>query len=294
MAEIFREITPLTQYDCFLVFERFKKDFDFPIHTHDELELNFIFNGAGVLRVVGDHKEEIGDLELVLVGSRLPHCWLTHNYEYKKEKGEMFEITIQFHKDLLDEKFLRRNQLIFIKSLLEKAGRGISFPKETIAQLEPRIRKLSKLSGFDSVLELYSILHDLSLTRGIQLLSNESFAEEKPTFINRRVELVYDYIRANYHKQITLGDISKMVGMTEVSFSRFFKKTTCKTFVDSINDIRLGNASRMLMDSSFSISEIAFKCGFKNQSYFNRLFKEKKGETPKEFRERYAGTRMFV
>ena len=118
MAEIFSEITPLTQYDCFLVFERFKKDFDFPIHTHDELELNFIFNGAGVLRVVGDHKEEIGDLELVLVGSKLPHCWMTHNYEYKQEKGEMFEITIQFHKDLLDEKLLRRNQVVFIKSLL--------------------------------------------------------------------------------------------------------------------------------------------------------------------------------
>ncbi len=294
MAEIFNEITPLTQYDCFLVFERFKKDFDFPIHTHDELELNFIFNGAGVLRVVGDHKEEIGDLELVLVGSKLPHCWMTHNYAYKKEKGEMFEITIQFHKDLLDEKLLRRNQVVFIKSLLEKAGRGISFPRETVALLEPRIRKLSKLTGFDSLLELFSILHDLSLTRGIHLLSNESFAVEKPSFINRRVELVYDYIRSNYHKQITLGEISKMVGMTEVSFSRFFKKTTCKTFVDSINDIRLGNASRMLMDSSFSISEIAFKCGFKNQSYFNRLFKEKKGETPKEFRERYAGTRMFV
>ncbi len=294
MPDIFREITPLMQYDCFLVFERHKKDFDFPIHTHDELELNFIFNGAGVLRVVGDHKEEISDLELVLVGTRLPHCWMTHNYVYKKEKGEMFEITIQFHKDLLDEKFIRRNQLIFIKSLLEKAGRGISFPKETIAQLEPRIRKISKLSGFDSVLELFSILHDLSLSRGIHLLSNESFADEKPSFINRRIELVYDYVRSNYHKQITLGQISKMVGMTEVSFSRFFKKTTCKTFVDSINDIRLGNASRMLMDSSYSISEIAFKCGFKNQSYFNRLFKEKKGETPREFRERYAGTRMFV
>ena len=294
MAELFKGITPLTQYDCFLVFERYKKDFDFPIHTHDEIELNFIFNGAGVLRVVGDHSEEISDLELILVGSKLPHCWMTHNYNYTKEKGEMFEITIQFHKDLLDEKFLRRNQLIFIKSLLEKAGRGINFPRETIVQLEPRIRKLSKLSGFDSVLELFSILHDLSLTRGIQLLSNESFAEEKPTFINRRVELVYDYIRSNYHKPITLGEISKMVGMTEVSFSRFFKKTTCKTFVDSINDIRLGNASRMLMDSSYSISEIAFKCGFKNQSYFNRLFKEKKGETPKEFRERYAGTRMFI
>ena len=107
----------------------------------------------------------------------------------------MTEITIQFHKDLLDEKFLRRNQLIFIKSLLEKAGRGISFPQETIKQLEPRLRKLSKLSGFDSVLELYSILHDLSLTRGIQLLSNESFADEKPSFVNRRVELVYEYIR---------------------------------------------------------------------------------------------------
>ncbi len=294
MTEILREITPLNQFDCFLVVERHKKHFDFPIHTHDEIELNFILNGAGSLRVIGDHNEVISDLELVLVGSKLPHCWMTHEYIYKKEKGEMTEITIQFHKDLLDEKFLRRNQSIFIKSLLEKAGRGISFPKETIAQLEPRIKKLTKLSGFDSVLELLSILHDLSLTRGIQLLSDVSFAEEKPTIVNRRVEQVYDYIRTNFHKQITLSEISKMVGMTEVSFSRFFKKTTCKTFVDSINEIRLGNASRMLMDSSFSISEIAYKCGFKNQSYFNRLFKEKKGETPKAFRERYSGTRMFV
>jgi len=99
--------------------------------------LNFIFNGAGVLRVVGDHSEEISDLELILVGSKLPHCWMTHNYNYTKEKGEMFEITIQFHKDLLDEKFLRRNQLIFIKSLLEKAGRGINF-------LPPKLRLTQK------------------------------------------------------------------------------------------------------------------------------------------------------
>lgn len=294
MADIFREITPLNQYDCFLVIERQKRVFDFPIHSHEEYELNFISNASGALRVVGDHKEEINDMELVLIGSNLPHCWTTHNYTYKKEKGELTEITIQFHKDLLDEKLLRRNQLIFIKSLMEKAGRGIAFPRDTILSLEPRIKKLSKYSGFDSVMELFSILHDLSLTRGIQVLSNESFTEDKPTIVNKRIEIVYEYIRNNFHKQITLADVSKMVGMTEVSFSRFFKKTTCKTFVDSINDIRLGNASRMLMDSSFSISEIAFKCGFKNQSYFNRLFKEKKNETPKEFRERYAGTRMFV
>jgi AraC-like DNA-binding protein len=294
MAEIIKEITPLNQFDCFLVIGRQKRLFDFPIHSHEEFELNFISNASGALRIVGDHKEEINDLELVLIGSNLPHCWMTHNYAFKIEKGELTEITIQFHKDLLDDKFLRRNQLIFIKSLLEKAGRGISFPRETIQSLEPRIKKLSKYSGFDSVMELFSILHDLSLTRGIQLLSNESFTGDKPNIVNKRIEMVYEYMRNNFHKQITLTEVSKMVGMTEVSFSRFFKKTTCKTFVDSINDIRLGNASRMLMDSSYSISEIAFKCGFKNQSYFNRLFKEKKNETPKEFRERYAGTRMFV
>src|SRR5215216_2018618 len=120
---ILKEAPPLTKSDCFSLFARYKTEFDFPLHFHEEYELNFIENAKGVKRVVGDSMEEIDDLELVLVGPNIPHAWFTH----KCVCNEILEVTIQFHKDLFDEKFLRRNQLNFIRSMLEKSSRGILF-----------------------------------------------------------------------------------------------------------------------------------------------------------------------
>ena len=105
---------------------------------------------------------------------------------------------------------------------------------------------------------------------------------------------IFEYLRKNYQKDISLEVVAKMAGMTEVSFSRFIKKRTGKTFIDSLNEIRLGYASRLLIDSTETIAEIAYKCGYNNISYFNRLFKKKKNLTPKEFRENYAGSRTFI
>lgn len=128
--QIMKEITPLTKNDCFTIFSRTKEGFDFPLHYHEEYELNFIKNAKGAQRIVGNHIEEIQNMELVLVGSNLPHVWKTHNCKSK----EILEITIQFHKDLFDEKFLRRNQLHFIKSMLERSKAGILFSREEIGR----------------------------------------------------------------------------------------------------------------------------------------------------------------
>ncbi|MBO9636935.1 MAG: helix-turn-helix transcriptional regulator, partial [Siphonobacter aquaeclarae] len=67
-----------------------------------------------------------------------------------------------------------------------------------------------------------------------------------------------------------------------------------KTFIDSLNEIRLGHASRMLIDTTHTIAEISYKCGFNNLSYFNRTFLKKNGCTPREFRNNYSGSRVFV
>lgn len=294
MSEIFREITPLTQFDCFTIVSRAKTDFDFPLHSHEEFELNFLLNAAGAQRIIGDHTEVIEDIELVLVGSNLPHSWQSHDFKHTEGQPKILEVTIQFHRDLFDSNFLRRNQLYFIKNLFENSSKGIVFPKEVAEKLKPRIISLNKMTGFDSVLELFSILHELSLSRGIRLLSSESYSDDIPTYNSRRIQAVMEYMRNHYKDEVTLANVAKIAGMTEVSFSRFFKKNTNKTFVESLNEIRLSNASRMLMDSSESIAEIAFKSGFNNLSYFNRIFKDRKNVTPKEFREIYAGTRTFI
>ena len=288
---ILREITPLTQSDCFTIFTRVKSEFDFPMHCHEELELNFIMNAKGAKRVVGDHIDEIDELELVLVGSNLPHVWQT----YKCKSNEIREVTLQFHKDLFDDKFLRRNQLSFIRKMLEQSARGILFSTQTAEQIKPRLMQLNQKQGFDSVLELLSILHDLSISRNMRTLSDATFSNAELSYNSRRIERSIEYMNQNFQKSITLTEVARLANMTEVSFSRFFRSRTGITFMDSLLEMRLGHASRLLIDTTQSVAEVAYNCGFNNISNFNRLFKKKKGCTPKEFRESYSyGSRVFI
>ncbi|HEX3934459.1 MAG TPA: AraC family transcriptional regulator [Puia sp.] len=290
-TNIIREITPLTQNDCFTIFSRVKKEFSFPLHYHEELELNLIINAKGARRIVGDHIDTIDDVELVLVGPNLYHAWFTH--QCKSE--EIREVTVQWHKDLFEDKLLRRNQLSFIRNMMDRSQKGILFSREAAATLAPRILSLNQRTGFDGVLELLSILHDLSTSRHMRTLSDSSFTNQHFTYNSRRIEKAFEYMNINYDKPITLGEVASLVSMTEVSFSRFIKKRTGNTFIDSLNEIRLGHASRMLIDTTHSISEISYHCGFNNISNFNRIFKKKKTCTPKEFRENFAsGTRVFI
>jgi len=294
-VKLLREITPLTKNDCFTVFSRTKVKFDFPLHFHEEFELNFIKGAKGAKRVIGDHIEEIDELELVLVGANLQHGWFTH----KCASPEIKEITIQFHRDLFDEKFLQRNQMSFIRNLLDCSARGVLFSVKTIHAIMPRLMELPQKRGFDSVLELMSILHDLSTSRNFHTLSGVSFNKiENTSYNSRRVERIMTYLNDNFDKDISLREAAKIAGMTEVALSRFFKLRTGKTFIDTLNEIRLGTASRMLIETTYSISEVAYKCGFNNMSNFNRIFKKKKDCTPKEFRETYtsssSGVRTFI
>jgi AraC-like DNA-binding protein len=292
-ATLLKEITPLTQNDCFSVFFRTKSAFDFPLHYHEEFELNFVQNGKGAKRVIGDHIEEILEFELVLIGPNLQHTW----YAHKCKSKEIKEITIQFHKDLFDEKFLQRNQMNLIRTMFENSLHGILFSTETAKDIMPRLFVLTQKHGFDSVLELMSILDLLSASKDQKILSNMAFnMKEKLSYNSRRVEKIMQHINSNFDSNITLKDAAKIAGMTEVSLSRFFKLRTGKSFVDTLTDVRLGKASRMLIDTTQSINEVAYKCGFNNMSNFNRVFKKKKLCTPKEFRETYnsSGFRTFV
>lgn len=289
---ILHEITPLTENDCFLFFAREKEAFDFPFHYHEEFEINFICNAAGAQRIVGDHKGEIGNLELVLVGSNLPHGWFT--YHCRSQKIE--EITIQFHKDFLDKDFLIRTQLLSIKRMLEESSRGILFSEKTSLQMAPRVRELTQKQGFEAVLELMSLLHDLSTSRNMRLLSGVPFINKNESRYgaSRRIQMALQYINKNFAQAITIQDIASLLNMPDAPAGRFFKKHTGSTFKDVLNEVRVGNASRLLIDTTQSVNEIAYTCGFNNISYFNKIFKVKKQYTPKEFREKFSGTKVFV
>ena len=291
MSNIIKEITPLTHNDCFSVFSRENKNFDFPIHFHEEYELNLIINGAGLKRIVGDHRKEITDVELVLVGPNLSHAWET----WKCKSESVTEVTIQWHKDLFDDRFLKKTQMSHIREMLQRSVKGILFTEDTAIALSAQLIGLKDLKGFHGVLELMNILHELSIAEGALTLSE--VAPDNNQILNpnsRRIDKAFEYMNMHYQKQITLKELAQLVSMTDVSFSRFISKRTGNTFVDTLNEIRLAHATRMLIDTNLPIADISVNCGFNNISNFNRIFKKKKLCTPKEFRENFCGTSVFI
>lgn len=289
---IMREITPLSERDFFYIADRRKSDFTYPIHCHTEYELNFVENAAGVRRVVGDSAEVIGDYDLVLItGKNLEHVWEQHECTSQ----DIREITIQFSPDFFPKYFENKNQLTSICHMLERARCGLCFPQQAIMKVYNLLDKLaSEEQGFYAVLDFLSILYELSLYDDARVLASSSFARIENFSDSRRVQKVQKYISEHYREEIRLTMLSDMVGMTPVSFSRFFRLRTGKTLSDYIIDIRLGFATRMLVDTTRTVAEICYDCGFNNLSNFNRMFKRKKGCSPKEFRENYRKKKVVI
>ena len=285
---IHREITPLREDDCFLVFDRERSLFTFPIHFHPEYEINFIVNGTGARRVVGDHIEEIDDYELVIVGPNLYHGW--ENYR-NTGKSLMHEITIQFPRDIFEGGLISKNILKPVRDLLHNANRGVLFSEETAINLKSRLFGLAQKRGFDSFIEFQSLLYDLSISRGQRLLTNISFQSNSDFHNSERIEKIYNYVRANFNKRIMLEDAAELLNMSVVSFSRLIKQRTGKSFIEFVNEIRLGYATRLLIETNKSVSEVCYQCGFNNISNFNRTFRKKQNCTPSEFRMNFTGVK---
>ncbi|MGQ7869259.1 helix-turn-helix domain-containing protein [Sunxiuqinia sp. sy24] len=279
-----REITPLTTEDCLLVFDRWKDKFDFPPHFHPEYELNFIAHAPRVKRIVGDHISEIGELELVLIGPNLPHYWEQGDCQSTKVR----EITIQFHRDLFHDSLLNRNIMQPVRDMLKRSLWGITFSEGATRQVQHRIEKLANLNGMDAFMELLSLLFDLSTSRNQQTLSSTT-GKHDVFHHNEKIQKVYEFVQKNYMRKIKIEEMAELLTMTEVSFSRLIKQRTGKTFIEYLNDSRIGFATRHLIENNHSISEIAYLCGFNNLANFNRIFKKRKGSTPSEYRDNFAG-----
>jgi len=290
--EVLHEMTPLSEKDCFYVVERNKTGFTFPLHKHYEYELNYVENAAGALRTVGDSVEVIGNYDLVLItGRELEHVWENYHCTSKQIR----EITIQFSSDLFSESLLDKTPFKSIKTMLEKAQKGLAFSLNTIVAIRPFLNSIShENQNFYAMIQFLSLLYELSQSDDAYTLASSSFANTETTSESRRVKKIHEYLMAHYVEEIRLSHVAELVGMSEASFSRFFKLRTGKSFTDYLIDIRLGFAIRLLVDSEQTIAEICFKCGFNNISNFNRIFKKWKGSTPKGFRDNYHKKKTII
>lgn len=291
-TEVFNEVTPLSAEDCFLVIQRLRERFQYLLHVHLEFELNYLENASGAHRIVGDSIEEISDLDLVLIAGGTRHAYSNH----KCTSQHINEITIQFHESLFDS-VIQKRHFKTIKDMFANASHGLVFSREMILSIRKDLKMLSNdehPDSFRNLLRLIEILKKLSLDKKARRLSEENTPQPMPDLEHDRLDSIMIYLHKNYQSRITLAEVASLISMSEASLTRFLKKWTGKTFIDNLNDIRISEAICRLMDTSDSISEICYKCGFNNLSNFNRAFKNRKGITPTEYREKYARTRFRI
>ncbi len=290
-SPIITEITPLKVQDSFYMVDRQKETFDYPIHKHQEVEINFLEGCQGARRVVGDSIEQVGNYDLAIIGPGLEHTW--EQYECRSHK--IHEVTIQFSADLLSGTFMEKSQMQPVRQLLEQARSGIAFEVSAIMKVYSLMQDiLHEQSGFYRFIKLLTILYELSVNDHYHLLASTAFAQSPVTADSRRVRRIEEYINQNYNREIRLNDLAALVEMAPTAFSRFFKQRTGRNVTDYILDMRIGHAARNLVNTSMTISEICYDCGFNNLSNFNRIFKNRKGCSPKDFRANYKKYKVIV
>lgn len=289
---VIHEITPLMGKDCLYIADRRKKEFTYPIHNHEVFELNFVEHAQGVRRIVGDSNEVIDEYDLVIITSPdLEHVWEQNTCT----SSNIREVTVQFYLDLSENGFLAHNPFFSLRKMLLEARKGLAFPVEDIMRVYPMIDTLSSVKeGFYAVTQFLTILHELSKSNKARPLATSSYAKVEVESDSRRVLKVKNFIAKNYMDEIRLATLADIAGMSPSAFSRFFKLHTGRNLSEYIIEMRLGYASRLLVDTSKSISEICFECGFNNLSNFNRIFKKKKLCSPSEFRENYHKKRIII
>ena len=227
----------------------------------------------------------------LIAGDGLEHAWEQGNCK----EPDIREITIQFSSQLLDSKLLARNQFASVRKMFERARMGVTFSMPAIMRVYCLLDTLaSKEERMDQFLDMLKILYELSLDSGARTLASHSFAKAGHDRESRRVNKVQEYIAQHYMEEIKLEDLAALVAMAPSAFSRFFKQHTGRSPVDFIIDVRMGVAARMLVDTSTSVSEICYACGFNNLSNFNRTFKARRGYTPREFRALFTKNRVLV
>ena len=247
-------------------------------HFHPELELVYVDKGEG-RRHIGNHLSYFHNSQLLLIGAHLPHSGFGDRFT---RTGS--ETIIQFKPDFLGDTFFNAPEMNSIATLLERSKKGVLFKPETKKRIGPKIREIVNYEGFERVLSLLEILQDLSLARDYTLLNVEGFAFETEMQDSNRIEDVYKHINHNYDRAISLDEISGLASMTVPAFCRYFKKSTGRTFTRFVNEFRIVQARRLLSETTLSISDICYECGFNNFSHFNKLFKEHAGTSASEYR----------
>lgn len=261
---------------------RCARRFAFCWHFHPEVELTWIVRGRG-RRFVGDHVEAFGPGDLVVLGANLPHTWATQD----RGRGTALSWYAQFRPDALGDGLFERPEWRRVRRLLARASRGLTFSPATRRRAVTMLTGVDRADATQRTLLLLSVLDQLSRDGRPRALASPRYRVAAGEAGDRRVEPICRDLERRFTEPITQAEAAGRVGMDPATFSRFFRRTTGRTFTAYLTELRLGRACQLLIETELPVTSIALDAGFDNLSNFNRRFRQHRRCTPREYRGRF-------
>ncbi len=250
-------------------------------NIHPEVEIHFIRNAAGVA-LVGDHIGAFEPGHLTVVGSGLPHDWVTPTRPGEIIQGR--DIVVQVHPDRLRRASEAFHELAGIDAFLKLAARGLAFHGETRRRGGELMEEMGRVTGLNRLGLFLQLLQVLMLGAERQILSSEHFSPDTDRHSLDSVGEALRFIVANFRDDIRLGDLAERLGMSEWACSRFFKRNSGNSFTDYVARLRVGHACKLLAETEMSVTDVCFEVGYHNVSNFNRVFRLQRRLTPSAYR----------
>lgn len=252
-------------------------------HYHEEVEIVFIEKSEGT-KFIGDSITEFKEGDLVMIGSCLPHLWLNDKKYFEENDLEARSISIHFHPDCMGKGFFDIPEMESISQLLEHSKMGLEVTGKSKEKILGLLHSIPGQSEFPRLNSLLNILHLIAEGPLKKLLSSRAFMESYIKNSSSKLDMVYEYILNHFKDDISLETVAEVVKMHPSAFSRYFKRYTGKTFIQFLNDVRIGYACRtFIYNTEKNIAEVGFESGFNNISNFNRQFKKIMEKTPKDY-----------
>lgn len=271
----------------FIVKEFFDPVFDPNWHFHPEYQLFCVLEGSGT-RFIGDNIRHFQAGDMVFLGPNMPHLWRSDDYLKKEKAPKAHGIVIYFEADFLGSEFFEKQEMVLLKQLFEKARRGLEITGHTHEVVLSKMHDLVNKEGFESIMGLLDILYTLACSEDCEFIASMGFENNFKHTETERMRVVHEYVMQHFRQEISLEKVAALANMSPSAFCRYFKARANKTFFDFVSEIRIGHACRLLIEGNLSITQVAYECGYKTISNFNRQFKEIVKESPSKYQQQYV------
>ncbi len=260
------------------------------LHRHHEAQITWIIQGDGTL-LAGDYMQRFQAGDIYIIGANQPHLFKSDpEYFDKRKKKKVHSLTLFFNPAGHFGKLLALPEMKQVNKFVQNTYHGLQVPKSFTSPVAHAIQQVKETKNAGRLASFLQLIELLASIRKLKLLATAPAAYSITESEGLRMNDIYQYTMEHFTETISLSAVASIAHLTPQAFCRYFKKHTRKTYISFLNEIRITEACKKMVDGNFdSIATVAYHAGFNNVVTFNRVFKKTTGRSPSEYLREYRG-----